>query len=276
MAVRALDRVTISFGLVSIPTRIYSTTKPSEDISFHLLHAKDGVRLKQQMVCPKDGEVVPRDETIRGFEYAKGKYVTLTEEELDALEAQASDAIEIREFVPMSAVDPIYVDRSYYLGPDKGGDKAFALLSRALAAADVAGVAQYAARGKAYVVLVRAFEDGLIMHQLRYPDEIRSYGEVGLPEHPRIKAGELELAGKVIEQLATDEFHPERYRDEVKERTRAALEKKRKSGEDITAPEPEPAVKVVDLMEALKQSLGERKPAKPRRAKRHGRAASAR
>src|SRR5687768_5502785 len=121
----------------------------------------------------------------------------------------------------MSAVDPIYVDRSYYLGPDRGGDKAFALLSRAIGAADVAGVAAYAARGKAYVVLVRAFEEGLIMHQLRYPDEIRCYGEVPRPEDVRIKPAELELAGKVIEQLATDEFRPEGYRDEVKDRVRA-------------------------------------------------------
>jgi DNA end-binding protein Ku len=262
MAIRSIDRVTISFGLVSIPTKIYSTSMPSKDVSFHLLHEKDGARVKQQFVCSKDGDVVERDEMIKGYEYTKGKYVTLTEEELDALDATATNMIEIREFVPVSAVDPLYVDRSYYLGPDKGGDRAYALLARALDEAEVAGVAAYAARGKSYVVLVRPYQGGLIMHQLRYPDEIRAFDEVPLGDSPRVNSKELELAGKVVKQLVTDEFHPEKYKDEVKERIRAAIDDKLEGGE-IVAPEPAPARAPLDLMEALKQSLGDkRKPAK--------------
>jgi DNA end-binding protein Ku len=155
MPARSLDRVTISFGLVSIPTKVYTTNEPSEGISFHWLHAKDGARLEQQYVCSKDGEVVERDEMIKGYEYAKGKYVKLTKEELKALEETASNTIALDEFVPASAVDPIYFEKTYYLGPDQGGDHAYALLTRAMADGELVGVASYAARGKAYVVVVR-------------------------------------------------------------------------------------------------------------------------
>jgi DNA end-binding protein Ku len=255
MASRAIDKVTISFGLVTIPTRIYSTTVPAEEIAFHWLHAACGTRVKQQYVCPKDDEVVPRTELIKGYEYAKGRYVELTAEELEALEAQASDAIAIEEFVPADAVDPIFVDRSYYLGPDKGGDRAYALLARALEESKLVAVGSYAARGKSYLVLLRPFASGIVMHQLRYPDEIKPWAEIEVPERPRLKEAELGLARKLIEQLATDEFHPERYKDDVKVRVKKALAAKVKGGE-ITMPEPAPQAEVVDLMEALKQSLG--------------------
>lgn len=255
MPIRALDRVTISFGLVSIPTKIYSTNVPTEHVSFHLLHADDGARVQQQWICSKDGEVIGREEMIKGYEYKKGKYVELSEEELDALAQQASDAIDIQEFVPLEAVDPIYVDRTYYLGPDKGGERAYALLARAMKKADLAGVASYAARGKAYTVLVRPFENGLLMHQLRYPDEIKGWEEVPIGELPRVKEGELELAEKVIAQLATDRFRPERYHDVVKDRIKQAIRKKL-DGKEIVAPEPTKPAQVVDLMEALKATLG--------------------
>jgi DNA end-binding protein Ku len=255
MAIRALDKVTISFGLVSIPTKIYSTNEPTEHIHFRMLHADDKKPVQQQWVCSKDGEVVERSEIIKGYEYKKGKFVEMTDEELDAVAQQASDAIDIQEFVPLEAVDPIYVDRTYYLGPDKGGERAYALLTRAMKKSQLAGVASYAARGKAYIVLVRPFENGLLMHQLRYPDEIKPWEEVPLGELPRVKENELELAEKVIAQLATDEFHPERYKDVVKARLKKAIAAKLE-GEEITAPEPKAAGEVVDLMEALKATLG--------------------
>lgn len=258
MATRAIDKVTISFGLVSIPTKLYSTSEPSKDLSFHLLHAKDHARVKQQWICSKDGETVTRDEMVKGYEYKKGKFVELTEEELDALEAQASNTIDIQEFVPLSAVDPIYVDRSYYLGPDRGGERAYALLARAMDRAQLAGVASYAARGKAYVVLVRPFENGLLMHQLRYPDEIKAWDEVPLGTLPRVRDAELDLAGKVIAQISKDEFEPAKYRDVVKERVKDAIERKLE-GEEIEVPEPASKAEVVDLMEALKATLGGRR-----------------
>ena len=267
MATRALDKVTISFGLVSIPTKVYSSNEPGRQIHFHLLHAKDHARLEQQYVCKKEGEVVPRDEMIKGYEIKKGRYVELTDEELDALHAEASNTIEIQEFVPIGAVDPIYVDRTYYLGPDKGGERAYALLARAMREAELGGIAQYAARGKAYVVLVRAYRNGLLMHQLRYPDEIKDWDEVPVGKLPRVKESELSLAGKVIDQIAEEEFHPEKYRDVVRDRIREAI-KKKAAGEEITAPEPPREAEVVDLMEALKASLGGPKRARPRNSRR--------
>jgi DNA end-binding protein Ku len=276
MAARSIDKVTISFGLVSIPARVYTTSEPSHEVSFHLLHAKDGARLKQQFVCPKDGEVVERDEMVKGFEYSKGKYVTLTKAELKALEAVSSNTIALQEFVPAAAVDPIYFDRSYYLGPDKGGERAYALLTRAMTEAELVGVATYAARGKQYVVVIRPQERGLVMHQLRYPDEIKPWDEIPLPAAPRVKEPELALARQVIRQIATDSFEPEKYHDDVKVRVREAIERKLE-GEEIVVEAEAPAAKVVDLMEALRASLQGQDKGKPAaRTRRGGRARPAR
>jgi DNA end-binding protein Ku len=275
VAIRALDKVTIGFGLVSIPTKIYSTNAPSEAISFHLLHAECGTRIKQQLWCPRHEQVVTRDEIVKGYEYARGRFVELTDDELDALEAAASNTIAIQEFVPIAAVDPIYVERSYYLGPDQGGERAYALLARAMIAAELGAIASYAARGKSYVVLVRPFEDGLIMHQLRYPDEIKPWDEVPIPARPHLKTTELELARQVIQQITSTQFRPENYRDEVKDRMRAAIEEKLEGGE-IVLPEPAPRAAVVDLMDALKASLGgDGEPAPTRRAARGHRSRAA-
>ena len=261
MAMRSLDKVTVSFGLVSIPAKIYSTNERSEQIHFHMLHAKDHARIRQQLICEKEGKPVDRDEIVKGYEYKKGKYVELTGEELDALEAQASNAVDIQEFVPLGAVDPIYVDRSYYIGPDKGGERAYALLTKAMRKSALAGVAMYAARGKSYVVLVRPFENGLVMHQLRYPSEIKDWEQVPIGDLPRVKDAELDLAEKVIAQIATDTFDPSKYKDVVKGRVKKAIADKLK-GKEIEAPEPAEKGEVVDLMEALKATLGARKPSR--------------
>jgi DNA end-binding protein Ku len=268
MPARAIDTASLSFGLVTIPVKIYSTNEPSHHISFNLLHAECGQRLHQKYVCPKHGEVT-RDDMIKGYEYAKNKYVELTADELKALDAVASDAIELREFVPAMAIDPLYVDHSYYLGPDKGGEAAYRLIAEAMRRAELVGLASYSARGKQYVVMIRPFQDGVIMHQLRYPDEIKEWSEVPKPKLPKPKDAEVELALQLIRQIATEEFEPKKYKDEVKKRVAALIEQK-VEGEEITAPEIEkPAAKVIDLMEALKASLG----GKPGRA---GKAASAR
>jgi DNA end-binding protein Ku len=254
MPARAIDAATLSFGLVSIPVKIYSTNEPSHHLSFHLLHAGCGQRLKQQYVCPKHGEV-ERDDMIKGYEYEKGRYVELEKAELKALEAVSNDAVELREFVPASAVDPLYVDASYYLGAAKGGEAAYRLIAEAMVRAELVGLASYAARGKQYVVMVRPFEDGLIMHQLRYPDEIKGWSEVPRTKLPKPKDSEVELALQLIRQITTDTFEPRKYKDEVKKRVRALIDQKIE-GEEITAPEEaRPAAKVVDLMEALKASL---------------------
>jgi DNA end-binding protein Ku len=253
MPARAIDTATIAFGLVSIPIKIYSTSEPSHEIHFHLIHEGCGERLKQQYICPRHG-VVERSEMSKGFELTKGNFVELSKDELKALEAVANDEVSIREFVPAVAIDPIYVERTYFLGPGKGGERAYRLLRDALESAELVGIAAYAARGKEYVVMVRPFEDGLAMHQLRYPDEIKSWSEVPIGRLAKPAAAELALAGQIISQLQHDTFDPTQYSDEVKDRVRKLIAKKAKGG-DIVAPPEAPKPVVTDLMEALKASL---------------------
>jgi DNA end-binding protein Ku len=255
MAVRSIDKVSISFGLVAIPARIYSTGEPGSDVSFHLVHAVCGTRVKQQWYCPKDDEVVERSDLVKGYEVARGKLVTFEKEELKALEAVASDSIEIREFVPLDAVDPIYYERHYYVGPDKGGDHAYTLLRTAMADSGLVALGSYAARGKQYVVLVRADDHGLVMHQLRYPDEVRGWKAIDLPARAKPKPAELALARKVIDQITHTEADLEDYKDEVSARVRKLIAKKAE-GEVIEVPEAaEKPAAVVDLMQSLKESL---------------------
>ena len=256
MAARAISTATISFGLVSIPVKLYTTGESSSGISFNMLH-KCGTRLKQQYVCPKDDVVVPREETVKGYEFAKGQYVTFTEDELKALEAESSRLIEISEFIPVAHVDPLYFEKGYYLGPDKGGDKPYKLLSRAMEQTGRCALASYAARGKQYLVLLRPFQGGLVMQQLRYAHEVRSFSEVEMPEIPEFKPQELKLALQLMEQNIGKDFKPEGYADSSRERMLAMIQKK-VEGQDILALASEaPQAQIIDLMDALKQSLGD-------------------
>jgi DNA end-binding protein Ku len=262
MAARAIASGTISFGLVSIPIKLYSTSESSAGISFNLLHAKCKGRLKQQYICPTDdNEIVNREDMVKGFEFSKGQYVTFTAEELEAVEETASKAIEITEFVPAEKIDPVYVDKMYYVGPDKGGDRPYKLLGEAMRRTGRAALAKYAARGKQYLVLVTPRPDGLIMQQLHYADEVRSFSEVPVGE-AEIKEAELKLAVQIVEQISNDEFHPENYRDEVKDRVLAQVQRK-VEGQEITATAaPASQAQIIDLMEALKASLQLKGPAK--------------
>lgn len=264
MAARALSAATISFGLVSIPVKLYSSTESGHAIRFNQIHKKDGSRVKQQLISANSGEIVPRDEIIKGYEFAKGQYVLFEPEELKALEAESTHTIDISEFVAAEEIDRQYQDKTYYLGPDRGGARAYRLLSKAMAESGQVAVAKYAARGKQYLVLVRPKEEGLIMEQLHYPAELRSFDEVPI-EDATIKTDELKLAKQLIAQAASDGFHPEKYRDEVRERVLELIQRKI-DGEDITlAPSEEPEHKIIDIMEALKASLeagATRKPAR--------------
>jgi DNA end-binding protein Ku len=255
MPLRSLASGTISFGLVSIPVRLFPAAQSTSAISFNMLHAKDGARLKQQYVCAADGQVVPREETVKGYEFAKDRYVTFTSEELKALDEIASQAIDIAEFVPVAAVDPVFFDKAYYLGPDKGGARAYRLLAEAMRRADKAALGRYAARGKQYLVLIRPLGPRLVMQQLFYADEVRPPEEIPL-DPAELKEPEIQLALQLIEQTAsTDGFHPERYQDSVKRRVEEAIERK-VAGQDIQAASPAPQAQVIDLMEALKASIG--------------------
>ncbi len=265
MPARSIGTATISFGLVSIPTKLYTTNESSGDIHFNMLHEADGARLKQQYICTKCNEVVDREHTVKGYEHAKGQYVIFSAEELKALDAVATQTIALEEFVPASAVDPLYVEKSYYLGPDKGGERAYKLIRDAMLDTGLVGVASYSARGKMYIVLLRPFQEGLIMHQLRYADEVKPWAEVPLPDLPELKPAEIGLAKQIIQQIAHETFTPEKYKDEVQARMNDLIQKK-VEGQEITMAPEAPAGKVIDLMEALKASLGmakteERKPA---------------
>jgi DNA end-binding protein Ku len=254
MAARSIATASISFGLVTVPVRIYPATRASAGLSFHLLHEKDHSRLKQHYVCEKDGEVVPRSEMIKGYEFAKGRYVTFTDEELKALDQKATNGIEIAEFVPDGSVDPVYFERSYYLGPDKNGAKAFSLLVRAMHETGLLAVAKYAARGKDYLVLLRPADERLEMIQLYNEDEVRSPSEVPVETRASTQA-EVKLATRLIESIASKEFDPGKYGDEVRRRIQELIEAK-VQGKDITAPAPQKRkAEVVDLMAALQASL---------------------
>jgi DNA end-binding protein Ku len=259
MTARSFASGTISFGLVTIPIKLYSTGESSSGIQLNMLHRKCGTRLKQQYICPTDDQVVGRDEMVKGYEYAKGQYVLFSDEELKALTPEPTNAIEITEFVPAEQVDPVYFEKSTYLGPDKGGDRPYRLLSQAMRQTGRAALARYAARGKDYLVLLRPYQDGLIMQQLRYEDEIRKFDEV--PVAPAdVKEPELRLAIQLIEQIAADEFHPEVYEDNVRKRTRDLIESKVQGQEIKAAPPEAPRAQIIDLMEALKASLSAAQP----------------
>src|SRR3954463_14706240 len=211
MPARSIATANISFGLVSVPVQIYSSAESKTSVSFNMLHKKCGSRLKQQYVCPKDNkEVVTRDETVKGYEFAKDQYVVLSPEELKALEEKATGMIDVIEFVPLAKVDREYLEKVYYLGPDKGGDRAYRLLAAALQDTGRAALGQYAARGQQHLVLLRPLNGVLVMEQLHYADEVRPTTEVTIPSGD-VQAKELALAKQLIEQTANEAFEPSKY-----------------------------------------------------------------
>ena len=272
MPPHSLGSGTISFGLVSIPVRMY-TAASSANVSFHLLHAKCGSRIKQQTFCPTCNEVVDRASLVRGYEFAKDQYVRVTDDELKGLEGEASKVIDIAEFVPLPSVDPIFFEKTYYLGPDKGGDKAYRLLADAMEKGGRVALATFVMRGKESLVLIRPGRGGLMLHTMYFADEVRDFGEIDRGQSAKIKPGELELALQLIDGLASDEFEPEKYQDEYRQRVLDLINQK-VEGKEVTAVGPQQQrAQVIDLMEALKESLakrvasGEKKPlAKAKRA----------
>ena len=261
---RAISTGTISFGLVSIPVKLYSATQSSAGVAFNLLHGKCGSRLKQQYVCPVDNEVVSRDDMVKGYEFAKDQYVTFTPDELKALEEKATQSIEIAQFVPRESIDPLYYEKAYYLGPEKGGEKAYRLLATVMREANRAAVARYAARGKQYIVMLRVSDDaqggvGIIMQTLLYADEVRPFSEVPIPV-AEVRESEVKLAKQLVDQIGSETFNPADYEDDVRKRIQADIERKIAGKEIASAPTPSEGGRVIDLMEALKASLGEGRP----------------
>jgi DNA end-binding protein Ku len=255
-AARSIGSLTVSFGLVAIPVKLFTANQSSSAISFNLLHKADGSRLRQQYICQKDGEVVERDAMVKGYEFAKDQYVQFTPDEIKALEEVGSHAVEISEFVPIESIDPVYYDKTYYLAPDKGAGKPYALLTEALKQAGRCGVGRWAARGKGYLVILRPIGDVLAMQQLHYAADVRRATEVEIPK-TEVKPAELKLAQQLIDAQTAEKFDADAYKDEVRGRIEAAIKKKVDEGQEITMAEPAPAGdgKVIDLMEALRASL---------------------
>lgn len=253
---------TISFGLVNIPVKVYSANDSSGRLSFNQLHAEKKTRLKQQMYDPATGEIVPKEQIVKGFEYAKDQYVVFSDDELEKLELATSRAMEITEFVPLETVDPLFFEGGSYLGPEKGADRAFALLVTALTDMKHAAVAQWVTRGKQQLILLRPLGKGLVLQQLRYADEVKSQAEVPLPDVNASEA-ELGLAREFIQRLAQPKFDVSKYHDNYRDKLRGLIDSKVKGEVIDLTPAPEPVAKVVDLMEALKASLAKTSGAAP-------------
>jgi DNA end-binding protein Ku len=245
---------TISFGLVNIPVKVFSATESSGKISFNQLHAEKKIRLKQQMIDPTTGEAVARDRIVKGYEFAKDQYVVVSDEELEQLELATSRTMDIAEFVPLESVDPLYFDGGYFLGPDKGAERAYRLLAKALEQARLGAVARYTNRGRQSLILLRPLSGALVMQQLRYADEVKQLGEIPIPEAV-VTDAELALAQQFIGALKKDRFDPTAYRDEYRVRLQALLDGKVKGEAVDLTPLAAPQARVVDLMEALKASL---------------------
>ena len=256
MALRPLRNATVSFGLVSIPVRFYTATK-SEDIHFHLLHQSCGTRVNRKWWCPHHEKIVSSDELIRGYEISKGKYVTFTDEEMEALETDDNRAIDIVEFVDLGQVDPVFYEKSYFLGPAPGGGKTYNLLSTAMKKQNKVGVARWVSAGKEHLVVLRPFEKGLILHTMYYADEVRDFAAIDV-EHAAIREKEVQLAEMLINELTEEKFDPLQFKDEYRERVLAKIRAKAQ-GKPIVSKEKEEEKggEVVDIMEALRRSLEE-------------------
>ena len=262
MPARAISSGTISFGLVSIPIKVFTATS-GKDVHFSMLHEKDKSRLKQQYICATCGETVERTATVKGYEYSKGQYVVVTDEELQGLQKKTDQSIEIEEFVPISQVDPIYFEKSNLLGPDKGGQKAYQLLHRAMTQSGKVAVGRYSTRGRQQLVLLRPMGEGLAMHGLYYADEVRNFSDIEIDTTIALKDAELELAKQLIEQLSHDKFEIDKYEDEYRRSILAAVDRK-VAGEEIVITQPEEQrEQIIDLVAALKKSLADKAKAAP-------------
>lgn len=262
MAARSLASLTLGFGLVSIPVKVYSATESSATVGFNLL-AKDGSRVKQQYISQKTQAVVERADMVKGYEFEKDRFVIFSPDELKALESEASHVIDIVAFVPDKAVDPIYYDRAYYLGPDKRGAKPYSLLMEAMRKTGRCALARWAWKGKQYVAQVRPAEEGLVLQQLLYADEVRSMADLDI-ETVSVSAAEVQLATQLIEQISVDNYDPSQFQDDEKQRILAAIDKKIAGKKIVTSERADEAGagggsgQVIDIMDALRASLAKK------------------
>lgn len=254
MAARAIAVGSLSFRLLSVPVKLYSTVNTTDSISFNQLHAGCGTRLKSQLYCPKHDQVVAGDEIARGYEFAKGQFVVFSKEELEVLEAVGHNTVEIAEFVPATEINPVLIERTYYLGPDRGSNRAFKVMAEAMERTGLVGVGKYTARGKEHPVMLRPDGDVITLVQLKYANQVRSSEEVDVDEAPPSDARELKAAMALLTDAKSDTFDPARYRDETSGRVKMLIDQK-VEGHQITAQPEAPQAQVIDLMEAIRQSM---------------------
>jgi DNA end-binding protein Ku len=259
---RSIASLSLSFGLVSIPVKVYSATEASGAVKFHLL-TRDGSRVKQQYVSEKDaGVVVPRAEMVKGYEFEKDRFVLFTPEELKALEESGNPMIEIISFIPEKSVDPLFYDKAYLLAPDKRGAKPYALLADAMRQSGRCALAKWAWKARQHVVQIRAVEGGLVLQQLLYADEVRSLKDLSI-EKVEVTAAELQLALQLIDQISSEGYDPAQFVDEEKKRVLAAIDEKIAGKQVVAAAHADASAgsaQVIDLMEALRASLAKKGP----------------
>jgi DNA end-binding protein Ku len=275
---RAIWSGAISFGLVNVPIKLFTATS-QKDVRFHQLHDKDGARIQQKRVCSQDGEEVPMEHIVKGYEVSRDKYVIITPEELDSLDPKATRTVDILDFVDLDEIDPVYFDATYYMVPEKGAAKAYALLLEAMRKSKKVAIARVVLRQKQHLVALRPLKNALSMETMLYADEVVSPDTLeGLPEDVEVTDRELAMAQQLIDSLA-DDFKPERYRDDYRERVLEMIERKAEGQEIVAVEEEEETAPVVDLMAALEASLAaaktrrdaepeEERPAKPARKRR--------
>ncbi|TLS37859.1 Ku protein [Pseudalkalibacillus caeni] len=252
----------ISFGLVNIPIKLYAATE-DKDIKTRMIHKECHTPIKYEKTCPTCEKEVSSDDIVRGYEYEQGKYVVLEKEELEALNNQNNKSIEIVDFVKLEEIDPIYYNRSYFVGPNENGGKPFMLLKKAMEDSGKIGVAKVTIRSKEHLALVRVYKKGLVLETMYFPDEVRSIDHVpSIPENLELSEKELDMANQLIDQLTT-EFNPEKYKDERREAMMELIETKI-SGNEIKVPKAAPKPNVVDLMDALQASIDETKKEEPK------------
>lgn len=263
MPARSLASLSLSFGLVSIPVKLYTATESGSAVRFNLL-SKEGSRLKQQYISETTQKVVERADMVKGYEFEKDRFVTFTADELKAIEEGATHVVDIVSFIPEETVDPLYYDKAYFIVPDKRGGKPYSLLRAALEKTGRCAIAKWASKGKSNIVQIRAVDGGMVFQQLLYADEVRTIVDLHVENEP-ISDAELKLAIQLIEQASEDAFDATQFKDEEKDRILQAIDAKI-AGKQIVSPEPmevSASGQVIDLMDALRASLGKSGKAKP-------------
>src|SRR3984957_11653901 len=252
----------LTFGLISMPVRLFSGAR-SSGISFNQLHRTDHHRVKQQLICPLDNQVLERSDIVKGYEYRKNEYIIIEPEEIKKIEPQTAKTMEILEFVKSSEVDPVFFESSYYMVPEEAGRRPYALLTKALEESEYVAIAKLTMHNREYTVFLRPHEGGMMLHTMYYAEEVRSVDEFGAPD-VELKDAEVKVAHQLIEALA-GEWDPEKYHDTFQDNLKNLIQTKLEGGKITEVEKPKKLAPVVDLMSALKQSLadmeGKKKPA---------------